>query len=376
MISKILLESFHLPWTEDNNPNGWIEPTTFCQLACAGCYRDCNREGSVAQHVPLPELKKQVDWFIAKRNVQTISLAGGEPLMYPQLDELVSYIHSAGCRIMIYTNGLQITPSRLKELEAAGATQIMVHIDEFQNRPDINSNAEIEKLRLSFCEMFRVNTKVKLGFIQPISGATLQSVQSILHVAAKNIDVVSLIVFTIYRDICKDQTDPSLPADIGVKEMLTEIQKCSPFKPAAYLRSSKNKEDISWLFGIRVGTVHNLFAAFSSNLYKLFHTQYYKKHKRHLFISRNNKISVKLLFGLFRFKEVRTILKNYFTAKQKAELYFQTILILRGIEERNNIWDECEACPDRMIYKGKLVPSCILEELKKKDVSRYKNVEL
>ena len=42
-------------------------------------------------HIELVELKKQIDWFIEKRNIHTLSIAGGEPLLYPSILELVKY---------------------------------------------------------------------------------------------------------------------------------------------------------------------------------------------------------------------------------------------------------------------------------------------
>ena len=35
---------YRLPWTKENNPTGWIEVTTFCQLKCPGCYRGLAEE--------------------------------------------------------------------------------------------------------------------------------------------------------------------------------------------------------------------------------------------------------------------------------------------------------------------------------------------
>jgi len=39
-----------------------------------------------------------------------------------------------------------------------------------------------------------------------------------------------------------------------------------------------------------------------------------------------------------------------------------------------NKWDLCRNCPDRIIYNGKLVPSCILEDLKNKENIEFKTV--
>jgi hypothetical protein len=75
----------------------------------------------------------------------------------------------------------------------------------------------------------------------------------------------------------------------------------------------------------------------------------------------------KILFNYFRYKPKGD-------AKKNGILYFQTLLIIRGPEQKKNKWDLCKGCPDRMIYKGKLVPSCILEDLKDKDLGEFESI--
>ena len=70
---------YTVPWTAMNNANGWIEPTTHCQLKCPGCYRGLAGEDHVPENMELEALKKQVDFLVEKRHVQTVSIAGGNP---------------------------------------------------------------------------------------------------------------------------------------------------------------------------------------------------------------------------------------------------------------------------------------------------------
>lgn len=361
---------YHLPWTEKDNPNGWIEPTTHCQLKCPGCYRGADKENHVRQHLELSDLKQQVDWFVQNRNVHTISLAGGEPLLYPHIDELISYIASKKCRSMLYTNGVALSNERIKQLKTAGLTQVVIHIDRFQERPDLKKNATPNTLREKFCSLFREIKDIRLGFIQPVSLDCFDEVKAIMQLAQQNIDVVNLIVFTLYREICwNDETKKQINTEITTRQLVEKMQEFDNFKPAAFLPSTVSNNDPTWLFGIKTGVPEMKLGYFSPDLYQFSHERYRNKYKRHLFISRNNEIKPGSLLKLIFQKNIRSILKKWysgrFTGKIKAQkLYFQTFLILRGPLKNEKKWDLCQGCPDRMLYEGKLVPSCILEDLK------------
>src|SRR3972149_9474852 len=103
---------YRLPWTTYNNPNGWIEPTTYCQLACPGCYRGLDQPSPPRIHENIEKLKKDIDTLVKIRKIETLSVAGGEPLLYPQLDKLIKYAHKRNLKVKIVTNGWALTKSR------------------------------------------------------------------------------------------------------------------------------------------------------------------------------------------------------------------------------------------------------------------------
>ena len=199
--SMKISDCYRLPWTELDNPNGWIEPTTFCNIACPGCYRGIDRPEHSPKHLGLAELKSQIDWFKTKRNVHTISIAGGEPLMYPQIIELIEYAVGKNLRTMLYTNGVLLDAEMAEKLAAAGLTQVVVHTDRFQSRPDLKRDESHIKLREKYVEIVRNFPTLRLGFIQPISADCNGELFTVMEFLEKNIDVVNLMVFTLYRNI-------------------------------------------------------------------------------------------------------------------------------------------------------------------------------
>ena len=104
---------YKLPWSKYNNPNGWIEPTTYCQLACPGCYRGLDQKNPPRIHETVSKLKNEIDKLIKIRKIQMLSIAGGEPLLYPNLDELVLYAKKRHIQARILTNGVALSYERL-----------------------------------------------------------------------------------------------------------------------------------------------------------------------------------------------------------------------------------------------------------------------
>ena len=83
-----------------------------CNLSCDGCYRE-NEKNS---HKPFEEVKNELDVFAKYRNTDCISIAGGDPLLYPHILELVKEIKNRGLKPIVNTNGKALTKELLHEL--------------------------------------------------------------------------------------------------------------------------------------------------------------------------------------------------------------------------------------------------------------------
>lgn len=383
MSDQINLKNIYkLPWTEFDNPNGWIEPTTFCNIKCPGCYRSINSAQHKPEHLDLETLQKQVDWFIKERNIQTISIAGGEPLMYPYLKELISYIAGYKRHIMLYTNGSLLTTDLAKELSNSGLTQLVIHVDKHQERAEYKSLSHRE-LRKKYVNMLKDISDLRIGFIQPIAANEEHEVADILQFLKENISKVNLMVFTLYRDLCNPAKQTVADSKyLNANDLVTIINKYDSFKPTAYLNSELNSSDITWLFAQRMGATGKILGNMSSSLYKFIHSRYRKKAKRHMFIIRSNSISLfklmKMLYRISILKVVINYLRNGILGKgwSDGKINFQTLLILKAPDYKDGQWNLCTGCPDRMIYNGKLLPSCILDNIKNNANDNFETVKL
>ncbi|GAI20496.1 unnamed protein product, partial [marine sediment metagenome] len=81
--------------------------TRTCNLKCVHCYNDSGA-GKTCNELSTSQAKAVLDDF-AQFNVPSVLFSGGEPLMRPDLFELIEYAGQKGLRAVISTNGTLIT---------------------------------------------------------------------------------------------------------------------------------------------------------------------------------------------------------------------------------------------------------------------------
>lgn len=348
---------YKLPWTNTDNPNWWIEPTTYCQLKCPWCYRGLDTWNVIFTHISLDTMKQQVDDLLKKRNVQTISIAWGEPLMYPELNELIAYISSRWLFTKVYSNGMALTESKLQDLKKSWLTEIIIHIDMYQDLPwYIGKNEkELNVLRQKYVDLIKIVGWVNLGFIMPISKWNIEYLPEILEFYRKNIDEINLIVFTTLKD--PNWNDGTA---ITCEYLSEQIGKYIHYSPSSYLPKVKNPDQSAWLFSMWFWNNDTYFGDVDAHLYESIVKRYYKKWGKYFITRKKKKISIFSMFPLIFQPSGFRIVKNILTSKNK-DIYYQVILI---IDPPDKVGDWCEACPDMMYVWEKLYPSCMANKLK------------
>ena len=93
---------YRFPWSLNDNPIGWLEVTDKCNIYCRGCYR-LNRTG----HKTLEQIKEEIRFLKEWRNCDNISIAGGEPLIHPDILDVISYIRELKMKPLVLTNGVK-----------------------------------------------------------------------------------------------------------------------------------------------------------------------------------------------------------------------------------------------------------------------------
>src|SRR4051794_25389241 len=82
-----------------------LEPLHACNLTCTGCGRIREYETTIKEKLSLEECLASVD----EAGAPIVSICGGEPLIYPQIGELVHNILKRRKHIYLCTNGVYLT---------------------------------------------------------------------------------------------------------------------------------------------------------------------------------------------------------------------------------------------------------------------------
>ena len=101
-----------------------IVPMRRCNLACGYC----NEYDNFSQPVPLEEMFQRID-KLASFGTAIITISGGEPLMHPELDQMLARIRERGMVAGLLTNGYLLTEKRIKRLNAARLEYLQISID-------------------------------------------------------------------------------------------------------------------------------------------------------------------------------------------------------------------------------------------------------
>ncbi len=97
MVAKALLSTKHPLLAH-------IIPIRRCNLACAYC----NEYDDFSKPVPLDEMLRRVD-RLASFGTSIITISGGEPLLHPELDDIIRRIRHHGMIAGMITNGYLLT---------------------------------------------------------------------------------------------------------------------------------------------------------------------------------------------------------------------------------------------------------------------------
>src|ERR1700727_3248675 len=79
-----------------------LEPLHTCNLTCTGCGRIREYSTSLKDMVPLEQCLQAA----VECNAPMVSICGGEPLIYPKIEELVDVLLGQGRIVYICTNGM------------------------------------------------------------------------------------------------------------------------------------------------------------------------------------------------------------------------------------------------------------------------------
>jgi MoaA/NifB/PqqE/SkfB family radical SAM enzyme len=101
-----------------------IIPIRRCNLAC----EYCNEYDDFSKPVPAEMMFQRVD-KLAALGTSVITISGGEPLLHPEVDDIIHRIRKRGMIAGLITNGYLLVAERIQRLNRAGLEWLQISID-------------------------------------------------------------------------------------------------------------------------------------------------------------------------------------------------------------------------------------------------------
>jgi len=379
---------YRFPWSLNDNPIGWLEVTDKCNIYCRGCYR-LTQTG----HKTLDQIKEEIRYLQEWRNCDNISIAGGEPLIHPDILEIIAYIKERGIKPLILTNGVKLWDNMplLRELKKAGTLGFTFHIDSEQNRPHWKGKTEQDlfDLRLEYAKMVAEVGGMYSSFGCTIYPGNLKMVPEIVRWANQHIDIVNGLVFICFRAAPQDgkfdytaggkklenvgisyTSDDSSEIYVTSADVYEKIKEGNPYyEPSGYLGGTQTHDAVKWMDAVQFGTKGQMYGSLGPRGMELVQTAYHFFFKHYLAYTKMS-VLPKAAFllspldkgiGQAHRRYWADIVRKPWRAFQRVRT--QSIAIIQAPDMLpDGRQDMCDSCPDMTFWDGKLVHSCRLDE--------------
>src|SRR6202165_610756 len=192
-----------------------IIPIRRCNLACTYCneFDDFSKPGARA------EIFGRMDRR-GERGPAVMTISGGEPLLHPELDQIIARMRGHGILTGIITNGYLLTAERIERLNRAGLEYLQISID--NTMPDEVSKKSLkvldQKLKLlAEHAVFQVN-------INSVLGSGVKNPEDALAVASRAHELGYTSTVGILHD-GQGQLKPLGPREIEIFEEIMAMGK-------------------------------------------------------------------------------------------------------------------------------------------------------
>ena len=385
-------QMYRMPWSLTDNPIGWLEVTDICNINCKGCYRS-----TLEGHRDVAELKDEITKFKQIRNCDSISIAGGEPLLHPQIMDLVAHTHQLGMKAVLLSNAQALDTPTLKELKRAGCHYLTLHVDQWQTRAGgWTGKNEIELLELRQQITDRVDDVggFHLTFGCTVYNENLPYVTAISDWGRKNAGKVDGLVFITFRGVptpdgvqyesavdTVDKVDDELSytttdlkeIEITSNDVWNKLCEQDPdFHSGAYLGGTVRHTSFKWIVTARMHNKSKVYGYAGPRMMETIQTVNHALRGTYPAYLDRSRIGPLVFSAGFidpfikkgAFKYLRDIIRH--PRRLFESVYVQSVIIVQAPDLLpDGTCDMCDSCPDMTFYKGELVRSCRWDEYRR-----------
>ncbi len=379
---------FRLPWTMSDNAMTWLEPTRQCNITCDACFH----ENDPASQKSLDQIEQELKTMLRLRKCDAMLIAGGEPLIHPQIIEITKMTKSHHVKPVLITNGVGLNADLVHDLKKAGLHGFTFHVDAHQDRPGWKGKTENElnELRQQFADMVKNEGGLSCAFNITVFPDTLKDVAAIVDWTVQNIDKVHILTLIPVRMVPPDDSHhyfvggdkininqtpyvSKIPyQNLSSIDIYKEIIKVLPnYKFCAYLGGTSLPTSLKWILGSHIGDRQRSFGNLGPKSMELL--QYASHFFRGKYLSYTNPAMnrrARLTFLLAFFdREIRSTLKSYMIAILRDPKIFFNRIFIQSISAVQPVdilptgeQDNCDGCPNKTYWNGRLVSACRFEE--------------
>jgi len=376
---------YRFPWSRTDNCGGWVEVTDRCNLACPGCYRH-RLEGDR----PLGDVERDIARCHELTRCDMMAIAGGEPLIYPDLAAVVRFIKRRGLKPVVLTGGEGLTLELGRELKREGLAKFHFHVDAGQRRPgwEDRSETEMNGLRQYYADLVHELGGVQCGYNVTVTRRTLSEIPAVVAWCRRNYDRVQHLSLIAFRSIPLGagveyfvhgrRIDPTGSQysttrldeiSITTEEMVATLATpSSAIVPSAYLNGSTDVGTYKYLIAVSLGSGRDTWGFLGARTMELVQVAYHLARGRYcsflLDPAAGHKVFLLSLFDA----EVRRACGRYLKAVARHPLrlfrrvYAQTVHLQQPNEVLDGAVNLCDDCANAMVFGDRLINSCRLDE--------------
>ena len=158
--------------------------TDRCNLGCRYCYyhsglRDKNGQDAKIEDNSL--LKKIADHF------QEVVLTGGEPLLYPHLNQVIAFLKRKGLKVAILTNGTLLNQKVFKSLVDLGLDELCVSLDSLDEEINDYQRGQTNLILQNLKNLLKKRPKfMAIEIMQTVTKRNLPSIIPLVNFSVRN----------------------------------------------------------------------------------------------------------------------------------------------------------------------------------------------
>lgn len=226
-----------------------IEPTTYCNIKCENCINDtvqAERRG----HLSINTLKDILKMMPFIRDISLLGL--GEPLMNPEILDMLGLIKSKGIACRIATNGILLDKIDIMKL-LNSIDQCIISFDAATKEKfeEVRKGSDFDRIIKNIKDIVNIKNKNKIpteiSFHTVITKNNLEEVLSIPEVAAKlGIDRLRFVMAVQYTPKIPNPKSQISNQEIERELMKTLNDRCKRYNLGFSFTTSEKKFQTCW----------------------------------------------------------------------------------------------------------------------------------